>query len=61
MRDYLDMKAWADNHHQFDQWIAGAGAALRRTAAPLGRVPPQLIAAAFALSITLITVGGSAA
>jgi hypothetical protein len=61
MRDYLDMKAWADNHHQFDRWIAGAAAALRRSAVPLRRVPPQLIAGTFALGITLLTLGGSAA
>ena len=61
MRDHLDMKAWADHHHQFDQWIAGTAASLRRRAAPLGRVPPQLIAGAAALSVTLLTLGGSVA
>jgi hypothetical protein len=61
MRDHLDMKAWADHHHQFDRWVAGAAAALGRHAAPLRRVPPQLIAGTFALGITLLTLGGSAA
>jgi hypothetical protein len=61
MRDQLDMQAWADNHHQFDQWVADVGSALRRTGRLLDRVPPQLIAGAIAASVTLVTIGGAAA
>lgn len=59
MRDLYDAQAWADNHDQFSLWAATAlgrlGSALRRA------VPAQLVAAAFAVGLAVVTLGGSAA
>ena len=65
MRDSYDAQVWADNHDQFSVWfgnsLAAAGASLRRGGSVAGRVPGQLLAGLFALSLTLVTFAGSAA
>ncbi|MEA3018423.1 MAG: hypothetical protein QOI38_3145 [Sphingomonadales bacterium] len=65
MRDLHDAQAWADHHDQASLWFgkafAAAGAQLRRSGAFAERVPGQLLAGLFALSLTLVTFAGSAA
>jgi len=65
MRDLYDGQAWADHHDQASLWFenafAAAGAQLRRGGSVAERVPGQLLAGLFALSLTLVTFAGSAA
>jgi hypothetical protein len=65
MRDLYDAQAWADNHDQLTLWfgnaLAAAAVPLRRGAGLAGRLPGQLLAGLFAISLTLVTFAGSAA
>ena len=63
MRDQMDAEMWIKNHDQFSEWMDGAlraaGGSLRR--AVTAGVPGQLVAAIFAVSLTLATFSASAA
>jgi hypothetical protein len=65
MRDEMDGRLWNENHDQFSEWIAttaaGALASVRGSSLLAGRVPGQLLAALAAVSLTVITLGASAA
>ncbi len=65
MRDQLDAQIWNAHHDRFSEWLDGAIARTGGTLASGGslaaRVPGQLVAGLFAVGLTLITIGGSAA
>jgi len=65
MRDQMDAEIWNAHHDQFSEYVDGlvrrAGAALRGGASLAGNVPVQLVAGLLAVSLTLVTIGGSAA
>lgn len=65
MRDQMDAQLWNSHHDQFSEWLDGraaaAGSALRRSGTLAARVPGQLLATLFAVSLTLATFGASAA
>ncbi len=60
MRDEMDARIWNAHSDQFSLWLDGAVASLR-SRLPRPRVPAQLVAGLFALSLTVITFGGTAA
>jgi hypothetical protein len=63
MRDQMDAEIWNAHHDQFSEWldgrVAAAGAALRGGSSLAARVPGQLVASLFAISLTLATFGAS--
>jgi hypothetical protein len=65
MRDQMDAEIWNAHHDQFSEYVDGVVAAARRSlrtrGTPAGRVPAQLFAGLFALSLTLTLIGASAA
>ena len=65
MRDQMDAEIWNAHHDQFSEWldgrVAAAGAALRASGSLASRVPGQLIARLFAVSLTFAMFGASAA
>ena len=65
MRDQMDAEIWNAHHDQFSEWldgrIAAAGAALRGRAELAARLPGQLLAGLFAVSLTVTLFGASAA
>jgi hypothetical protein len=61
MRDEMDARAWNEHHDQFSEWVGEFLAAATRFRLPGLQVSGQLLAALTALSITIITFGGTAA
>ena len=65
MRDQIDAEIWNANHDQFSEWIGAAlgqaRAALDKGLARSSPAAAQLLAAAFAVSLSLLTVTATVA
>ncbi|HEX9933182.1 MAG TPA: hypothetical protein VGB08_10110 [Allosphingosinicella sp.] len=65
MRDQMDAEIWNAHHDQFSEYVEGLAAAaarsLRRSGSLAARLPAQVLAGLFAVSLTLAVFGASAA
>lgn len=62
MRDQMDGRIWTAHHDQYSQAFDRGLAAIGRSLRAIPRVvPTQLLAAIGAISLSLLTIGGSIA
>jgi hypothetical protein len=59
MRDEMDARLWNEHHDQFSQWAGEFLDAATTFRLPRLQPPSQLLAAVGALSLTLLTFGGT--
>jgi hypothetical protein len=59
MRDEMDARIWNEHHDQFSEWFEGIIASAGGLRLPRPRLAPQLVAPITAMTITLITFGGT--
>ena len=65
MRDRYESEMWLEHHDQFSAWMGGLlhrlAGPLRRTLDAAPRAAAHLVAASFAISFTVLTLGASIA
>lgn len=59
MRDEMDARIWNEHHDQFSEWLGAVIDSVAAIRLPRPRLAPHLVAAVTAMTITLITFGGT--